>query len=139
HAVADARARAPAVAADAVLAGVDASVAARTIQGTPALKEGGLDALLAYAALRRGSLIEGFFDDGSAPLDPVSPWAAARYVLAAARLDCAVREAPDGVSVVLSRAATADLPAALEKRVTIRDATLQVDYRLGPAAGGRLT
>jgi len=137
--VADVLARRPEAYHDQVRARVDASVAARTIHGTAGLKEDGLDALLAYDDLRRGSLIEGFFDDGSAPLDPVAPWAAARYVLAAAPLDCAVREAPDGVSVVLSRAATADLPAALEKRVTIRDATLEVDYRLRPAAGGRLT
>jgi len=137
--VADVLARRPEAYHDQVRARVDASVAARTIHGTVVPKEAGLDAQLAYDDLRRGSLIEGFFDDGSAPLDPVAPWAAARYVLATARLDCAVREAPDGVSVVLSRAATADLPAALEKRVTIRDATLEVAYRLRAAAGGRLT
>jgi hypothetical protein len=69
--------------------------------------------------------MEGFFDDGSAPLDPVRAWAAARDVLATARLDCAVREVPDGASRSFSvRAATADLPVALEKRVTVprRDA-----------------
>jgi 4-alpha-glucanotransferase len=120
-------------------AAADASGAARTIHDTAASKEAGLDALLAYDTFRRGLLIDGFFDDGPAPIDPVAPWAAARGVIAAARLDCAVQNAPDGVSVVLSRAAPADLPLALEKRVTIRDATLEVDYRLRPAAGGRLS
>ena len=133
--VADVLARRPEAYHDQVRARAEASVVARPIHGTAAPTQAGLDALLAYDELRRGSLIDGFFDDGSTPLDPVAPWAAARYVLAGARLDCAVREAPDGVSVVLSRAATADLPAALEKRVTIHDATLEVDYRLRPAAG----
>jgi 4-alpha-glucanotransferase len=138
--VADVLARRPEAYHDQVRAraAADASGAARTIHDTAAPKEAGLDALLAYDELRRGSLIEGFFDDGSAPIDPVAPWAAARGVLAAARLDCAVHEVTDGASVVLSRAATADLPLALEKRVTIRDATLEVDYRLRPA-GERLT
>jgi alpha-amylase len=136
--VADVLARRPEAYHDQVRARAEASGAARTIHDTAVPKEAGLDALLAYDELRRGSLIEGFFDDGSAPLDPVAPWAAARGMLAAARLDCAVQEVTDGVSVVLSRPATADLPVALEKRVTIRDATLEVDYRLRPA-GGRLT
>jgi alpha-amylase len=139
--VADVLARRPEAYHDQVRAraAADASGAARTIHDTAAPKEAGLDALLAYDKFRRGSLIEGFFDDGHGPIDPVAPWTAARGVTAVARLDCAVQDAPDGVSVVLSRAAAADLPAALEKRVTIRDATLEVDYRLRPAADARLT
>lgn len=137
--VADVLTRRPEAYHDQVRAPGTASSAARTIHGTAAPKETGLEARLAYDGLRRGSLIEGFFDDGLAPIDPVAPWAAARAVIAAARLDCTVQEVPDGVSVVLSRAAAMDLPASLEKRVTIRDATLEVDYRLRPAAGRRLT
>jgi alpha-amylase len=59
-------------------------------------------------------------------------------VIGAERLECAVQDDAGGVSVVLSRAATPDM-LALEKRVTIRDATLEVRYRLRPPAGQRLT
>jgi 4-alpha-glucanotransferase len=115
----------------------DAGDAARTIHGDAAPKEAGLDALLAYDELRRGVLIEGFFADGGA-LDPVAPWKAARGVLGAERLDCVVEDRPGGASIILSRAATPNLPLALEKRVTIHEATLAVRYRLRPAAGQRL-
>ncbi|PYM77300.1 MAG: hypothetical protein DME03_05580 [Candidatus Rokuibacteriota bacterium] len=139
--VADVLARRPEAYHDQVRAraAADAAGAARTIHEAAAPKEAGLDALLAYDDFRRGSLIEGLFDDGQTPIDPVAPWAAARGVLAAGRLDCVVQEAPDGASVVLSRAPTADLPLALEKRLTIRDATLEVEYRVRPAADRRLT
>jgi 4-alpha-glucanotransferase len=50
-----------------------------------------------------------------------------------------VHDDAGGPSVVFSREATDALPAALEKRVTIRDETLEVHYRLRPAAGRRLT
>jgi 4-alpha-glucanotransferase len=120
-------------------AAADALGAARTIHDAAAPKEAGLDALLAYDALRRGSLMEGFFDDGSVPIDPVAPWAEARDVIASSPLDCAVREVPDGgVSIVLSRSAAGDRPVALEKRMTIRDETLEVVYHLRPAGGARL-
>jgi alpha-amylase len=119
-------------------AAVGAPDAARTIHDAAAPKEAGLDALLAYDELRRGSLIEGLFAEGETPLDPVAPWSAARGVIGAERLECAVQDDAGGVSVVLSRAATPDM-LALEKRVTIRDATLEVRYRLRPPAGQRLT
>ena len=113
--------------------------AARTIHDAAAPKEAGLDALLAYDDLRRGSLIEGLFAEGETPLDPVAPWSAARGVIGAEHLECAVQDDAGGVSVVLSRAATPDVPLALEKRVTICDATIEVRYRLRPPAGQRLT
>ena len=120
-------------------AAADGSAAARTIYGAAAPKEAGLDALLAYDDLRRGSLIEAFFADGAEPLDPVTPWRAARALVGAEPLACGVLDGADGLSVVFSRAADDALPAALEKRVTIRDDTLDVHYRLRPAAGKRLT
>jgi 4-alpha-glucanotransferase len=116
-----------------------ASRSAHTIHEAAAAKESGLDALLAYDALRRGSLIEGLFADDETPLDPVAPWAAARGVIGAERLECAVQDDGGAVSIVLSRAPTSELPLAMEKRVTVRDATLAVRYRLRPAAGQRLT
>jgi alpha-amylase len=120
-------------------AGAGAADAARTIHGDAAPKEAGLDALLAYDALRRGSLIEGFFAEGPDALDPVAPWRAARGVLGAERLECAVEDSAGGASILFSRAATPELPLSVEKRVTIRDATLEVRYRVRPAAGQRLT
>jgi alpha-amylase len=111
---------------------------ARTIHAAAAPKEAGLDALLAYDEIRRGSLIEGLFAEGRTPLDPVAPWAAARGGLAAERLDCAVQDGAGAVAIVLSRTATRDLPLAMDKRVTVRDSTLAVRYRLRPAAGQRL-
>jgi len=115
------------------------SAAARTIHEAATAKEAGLDALLAYDELRRGSLIEGFFEDDATPLDPVAPWALARAVVGGERLDCVLQAVADGVAVVLARAPTPEAPLAVEKRVTIRDATIEVGYRLRPVPGGRLT
>src|SRR6059036_3396028 len=138
--VADVLARRPEAYHDEVRAraSAGASEGAHTIHEAAAPKEAGLDALLAYDALRRGSLIEGLFAEGPTALDPVAPWAAAQGVIGAERLDCAVHDDAGTVSIVLSRAPTPDLPLAMEKRVTVRDATLAVRYRLRPAAGQRL-
>ena len=120
-------------------AGLGASDGARTIHDAATPKEAGLDALLAYDAIRRGSLTEGLFAEAQTALDPVAPWAAARGVIGVERLECAVEDDADAVSIVLSRAPTPDLPLAMDKRVTIRDATLAVRYRLRPPRGQRLT
>jgi 4-alpha-glucanotransferase len=111
----------------------ESDAAARTIHEAATAKESGLDALLAYDGLRRGSLIEGFFDEGDAPLDPVAPWSAARAVVGAERLECAVKNAADGVVVVLSRHPTVAAPFGVEKRVTLREATIEVHYRIWAA------
>jgi alpha-amylase len=139
--VADVLARRPEAYHDKVRerAAAPASEAAHTIHEAAAPKEVGLDALLAYDALRRGSLIEGFWPAGDAPLDPVAPWSGAREVLGLERLDCAVQDGSGGVTIVLSRGSTATSPLAMEKRVTIHDATLEVRYRLRPPARQRLT
>jgi len=113
--------------------------AAHTIHDAATPKQVGLDALLAYDELRRGSLIDGLFPDDRAPLDPVAPWAEARAMLAGERLECVVGDEGGVISVVLWRAPTPALPLAVEKRVTIRDATLAVRYRLRPAPGQRIT
>jgi len=115
------------------------SDSARTIHEAATAKEAGLDALLAYDKFRRGSLIEGFFEDDATPLDPVAPWAAARAVVGEERLGCVVRAEADGVAVVLARAPTPQAPLAVEKRVTIREATIEVRYRLRSTSGHRLT
>jgi len=111
----------------------EAGAAARTIHEAATAKESGLEALLAYDGLRRGSLIEGFFDAGDTPIDPVAPWASARAVVGAERVDCVVEKAADDVVVVLSRHPTAAAPFGVEKRVTLGDATVDVHYRIRPA------
>jgi 4-alpha-glucanotransferase len=110
---------------------------ARTIHEAATPKETGLETLLAYDTLRRGSLIEGFFASEGA-LDPVAPWDRALAVVGGERLDCTVRDVADGAVVVLSRTPTPEAPLAVEKRLTIRDATLEVHYRLRSASDGRL-
>jgi alpha-amylase len=114
------------------------SAAARSIHETTSAKEAGLDARLAYDPFRRGSLVDGWFDDDGAVLDPVAPWSRARAVVARERLDRTVEAAAGRVSVVLSRAPTAEAPLVVEKRVTIHDATVEARYRLRPAAGRAL-
>jgi alpha-amylase len=103
----------------------------RTIHDAPAHKEAGLDALLAYDTIRRGSLVEGWFDD-DAPLDPVAPWAAARFVTAEASARCAVHA--DGGAVAVDLAfATGEGAVGVDKRITVRGATVGARYRLRPA------
>jgi 4-alpha-glucanotransferase len=137
--VADVLARRPEAYHDKVRAraGAAASQGAQTIHEAASAKESGLDALLAYDAIRRGFLIEGLFADDGTSLDPVAPWARARGAIGAERLECAVQDDGGAVTIVLSRSPTPELPLA-EKRVTVRDATLAVRYRLRPAAGQRL-
>src|SRR5438445_467597 len=111
----------------------DGGAAVRTIHDAPAPKEAGLDTLLAYDDVRRGSLLEGWFDAGASGLDPVSPWAQAALTLAAEALASTVSTANGGVAVTLTRGAGASV--RVEKTVTIRDATVEVRYRLGTPAG----
>ncbi|OGK94575.1 MAG: hypothetical protein A2W08_11330 [Candidatus Rokubacteria bacterium RBG_16_73_20] len=135
--VADVLARRPEAYHDRVRARVPSGVAAgaRTIHEAAAPKEAGLDALLDYDDLRRASLLDGLFAPAAAgepPLDPVAPWAGARLALGAERFACAVRAVGEGVEVTLTRAA--GRPLDVEKRVTVRDATVEARYRLRPAA-----
>src|SRR5439155_1491407 len=77
----------------------DGAPAVRTIHDAPAPKEAGLDSLLAYDDVRRGSLLEGWFDAGTSSLDPVSPWAQAALALATEALASTVSAASGGVAV----------------------------------------
>ncbi len=100
----------------------------KTIHDAPAPKEAGLEALLTYDEVRRGSLLDGWFDAGTTPLDPVSPWERARLALAAEPLTCTVSATGGAIAVTFTRGAGA--PVSVEKAVTIRDATVEVRYRL---------
>ena len=111
----------------------DGGAGVKTIHDAPAPKEAGLEALLAYDEVRRGSLLDGWFDAGTTPLDPVSPWERALLALPGEPLGCTTREVGGAIAVTFTRGAKA--PVSVEKAVTIREATVEVRYRLtAPAA-----
>jgi hypothetical protein len=111
------------------------AAAVRTIHDAPAAKEAGLEVILSYDRFRRASLQEAWFSGPALPLDPLSPWEGAQLILADERLDCAVHESAGAVVVALARRQAASGPIAVEKTVTVRDATIEVRYRLRSAAG----
>jgi len=111
----------------------DGGAGVKTIHDAPAPKEAGLEALLAYDEVRRGSLLDGWFDAGTTPLDPVSPWERALLALPGEPLGCTTREVGGAIAVTFTGGAEA--PVSVEKAVTIREATVEVRYRLtAPAA-----
>ena len=111
----------------------DGGAGVKTIHDAPAPKEAGLEALLAYDEVRRGSLLDGWFDAGTTPLDPVSPWERALLALPGEPLGCTTRAVGGAIAVTFTRGAEA--PVSVEKAVTIREATVEVRYRLtAPAA-----
>jgi len=111
----------------------DGGAGVKTIHDAPAPKEAGLEALLAYDEVRRGSLLDGWFDAGTTPLDPVSPWERALLALPGEPLGCTTRAVGGAIAVTFTRGAKA--PVSVEKAVTIREATVEVRYRLtAPAA-----
>ena len=111
----------------------DGGAGVKTIHEAPAPKEVGLEALLAYDEVRRGSLLDGWFDAGATPLDPVSPWERALLALPGEPLGCTTRAVGGAIAVTFTRGAEA--PVSVEKAVTIREATVEVRYRLtAPAA-----
>ena len=111
----------------------DGGAGVKTIHEAPAPKEVGLEALLAYDEVRRGSLLDGWFDAGTTPLDPVSPWERALLALPGEPLGCTTREVGGAIAVTFTGGAEA--PVSVEKAVKIREATVEVRYRLtAPAA-----
>src|SRR5438445_76703 len=106
----------------------DGGAGVKTIHDAPAPKEAGLEALLAYDEVRRGSLLDGWFDAGTTPLDPVSPWERALLALPGEPLGCTTRAVGGAIAVTFTRGAEA--PVSVEKAVTIREATAEVRYRL---------
>jgi alpha-amylase len=108
---------------------------AHTIHEAPASKEAGLAGRLSYDVFRRASLLDGWFAPGE-PLDPVSPWPAARAALGGARLAARVERRGGGTHVAL-RAAGEPVPGLAAKDVTVADTTVRADYRLTTAEAGR--
>jgi 4-alpha-glucanotransferase len=101
----------------------------RTIHAAPAAKEAGLQALLAYDEMRRGSLMDGLFPAGSA-LDAVAPWGEARLVLGRVRLRPRVTPRAAGVAVALTLEQTDAGLERLEKQVLVEGGRIEARYRL---------
>src|SRR2546426_1256609 len=111
----------------------DGGAGGETIHDVPAPKEARLQALLAYDEVRRGSLLGGWFDAGTTPLDPLSPRGRALLALPGEPPGCTTRAVGGAIAVTFTRGAEA--PVSVEKAVTIREATVEVRYRLtAPAA-----
>ncbi len=111
----------------------------RTIHDAPGAKETGLEAMLAYDDLRRGSLLDGWFDESATPLDPLAPWGAARVLFAEDRLGGPLHAEAGLVRLTLERAPRAGENVAMQKVVTVRDATLEARYRLRAVGAERVT
>jgi hypothetical protein len=108
----------------------------RSIHDAPPEKEPGLARLLAYDRFRRASLLDGLFA-AEGELDPVEPWAASRLALGSAVFEPTLERHPDGADVTLRHRAGGDPALHVDKRVSIRGATVTARYRLAGAAGGR--
>lgn len=126
--VADVLARRPEI-YHARVAAAEAGGGVRTIHEARAAKEDGLAALLAYDHLRRASLLDALAGADGA-LDPVAPWAAARAVLGDARMTATVAATGEAVEIAMTLADGPALPLAVDKRVTVRGASLAARYRL---------
>ncbi|HEY7521045.1 MAG TPA: alpha-amylase/4-alpha-glucanotransferase domain-containing protein [Methylomirabilota bacterium] len=107
---------------------------ARTIHDTPAHKEAGLAARIAYDAFRRASLLDGLFAPGD-PLDAVAPWAGAQLALGGVRLAHSL-ERGDGGAVLTLRSDNGG-PAGFSKRLSVAGAALRADYRVATPAPAR--
>ncbi|HEY7647374.1 MAG TPA: alpha-amylase/4-alpha-glucanotransferase domain-containing protein [Methylomirabilota bacterium] len=112
-----------------------APAAVRTIHAPPAAKEAGLQALLAYDEMRRGSLMDGLFP-AAGQLDAVAPWGQARLVLGRVRLRPEVTRTAAGVAVALTLEQSDAGLERLEKQVLVEGGRIQARYRLraSPAA-----
>ena len=101
--------------------------------------EGGFEATLEYDELRRASLTDGLFDAG-APLDPVAPWTAARWVLGRERLVTRLEERGAALDVAMT-GTPGVAPIIVDKRITVRGSSVDARYRLrardGETLGGR--
>jgi 4-alpha-glucanotransferase len=107
----------------------------RSIHDAPPEKEPGLAGLLAYDRFRRASLLDGLFPADGA-LDAVEPWAASRLALGSAAFEATLEHGRDGADITL-RHRHADPALGVDKRVSVRGATVAARYGLSGGAGGR--
>jgi 4-alpha-glucanotransferase len=108
----------------------------RSIHDPPSEKEPGLRRLLGYDRFRRASLLDGLFHATGEP-DAVEPWPTSRAALGEAAFAHTVEPGEGVVDVTLRHRLEAPTPIAVDKRVTVHDATLTAHYRL-TAPTGRL-
>ena len=116
----------------------DTTVAAPTIDaggGPAAHKEADLARHLRYDELRRASLTDAWLDEGG-EVDALSPWPAARFLLASERLTTSLEEVAGGL--VIAMTTRSDAPLRVDKRVAVRDATVEARYRLRTRDGAPL-
>jgi 4-alpha-glucanotransferase len=107
--------------------GEGAAADMRSIHDPAPEKEPGLQRWLTYDRFRRVSLLDGLFgDDGE--VDAVEPWSASRLALGEAAFDHTVDT--QGAETVLRHRAEAQESLEVHKRVRVRDATLDVRYRV---------
>ncbi|HEU4371035.1 MAG TPA: alpha-amylase/4-alpha-glucanotransferase domain-containing protein [Methylomirabilota bacterium] len=109
----------------------------RSIHDAPGEKQPGLRRLLAYDRFRRASLLDGWFDAGGL-LDAVEPWPAGRLALGDAGFVATVAHADGGVEIALRHRDQSPAALDVDKRVSVRGATLTARYRLAGAPGSRL-
>jgi alpha-amylase len=110
----------------------------QTIHATPMAKETGLDTLLQYDDRRRASLLEGWFAP-TGPLDPITPWPAARSLFAPAGRPAEVRTAGEALVIRLAEA-SGEGTVAVDKEIRIHGNVVRARYRLrraGPTGQGR--
>jgi alpha-amylase len=107
----------------------EATAGAHTIHDAHGAKEDGLDALLAYDACRRASLLDGRARVGG-PLDAVAPWPAGPGI-PAERRRFDVEEGDGAVTIVFAAA------GGVDKRIVVRGATVRAEYRLQAQEAGR--
>ena len=108
----------------------------RSIHDAPPEKEPGLAGRLVYDRFRRASLLDALFAaDGE--LDPVEPWGVSRLALGAARFEPTVERQADGAAIVLRHRATGDVWLDVDKRNSVRGATVSARYRIAAGAPGR--
>jgi hypothetical protein len=107
----------------------------RTIHAPPAAKEAGLEALLAYDDMRRGSLMDGLLP-AAGPLDPVAPWAQARLVLGRMWLRSRVAPTTGGVTIGLTLQEPDAGLDTLDKQVLVEGGRIEARYhvRASPTA-----
>jgi alpha-amylase len=117
--------------------GAGAEGATRSIHDAPPEKEPGLAARLVYDRFRRASLLDGLFD-AHGELDPVEPWATSRLALGEATFEPTLERRRDGADITLRHHARGDVALGVDKRVSVRGATVSARYRLAAASGRAL-
>jgi alpha-amylase len=109
----------------------------RSIHDTRPDKQPGLHRLLTYDRFRRASLLDGWFDTGG-ELDAVEPWPVSRVALGDTVFTPTVEQSGGGVEVALRHRLEGPAAVDVDKRVSVREATIAARYRLAGSPGADL-